>query len=228
MSRTNKASKLSAGIKSAINITSDTPIDPQDIELTNPEMKAFSEGGMPGETGEEQGKAVQKLIERLWLEHHGLAGASDTEKLKAIMDLHRLQLDGDSDDPRLFVPQKILRRLAQGKHERAVQVAEDSINQRQAIGRNAISKQSSQNRNKDNWNPCDADKAIINIFKREPLITTNGLKQRLREQEGSGLIKDYNLEEGEITGMDGIVVAGTYSALESKLRRLRLKNNSEK
>lgn len=223
MSRTNKPK---TSIKHAINITrtTDTPIDPQDIELTNIDLRVFAEGGAPGETEEEQGKAAQELIERLWLKHQGLTNASAKEKRKAIKELHRQMLEGDSNDPRLLAPEKILRRLAQGEYEKAVQVAEDSIRHRGMVGGNAISKQARQNRLNTDDKLSDAAKVFKNTLKLIPDITPSRMKERLHDMVKSGVLAEHDSDQDEFVGFDGKSISGSLDALKTRLKRER-KNN---
>jgi len=228
MSSANKSSanKSNASIKTAINITrtTDRAIDPQDIELTNVDLRAFADGGIPGETDEEKGKAALELIERSWLKHHGLIDASIKEKRKAIKELHKQMLEGDSDAPELLVAQKILRRLVQGEHERALQVAEDSIKLRKAVGENAISKQASQNRRKTDDKQSDVAKVFRGILKKMPDITPSGMKVRLHDMVSNGVLAEYDHDEDEFVGFDKKTISGTTDALKTRLKRER-KNN---
>jgi hypothetical protein len=141
-------------------------IDPQDVEITGPLHKAFIAAEVAGETEADKGKAVQALIEQIWLNRQGLENASPPEKQKAIDALHKNQRAFDPDDFNLAGARKAINKLGAGDHTGAVQAAQNSMEHRGAIRQDTKDKLGAAGRDTRSRNAETRKQLIIEDYRK--------------------------------------------------------------
>lgn len=122
-------------------------IDPQEVEITNLMHKAYVAAEVTGETQSEQGKAIQALLEQLWLIKQGLTNSPLADKQWALDELHKNQRQFDPDDVSLAGARKAINKLAAGDYSGAVHTAQASIEHRETIRQDTKAKVGAAGRN---------------------------------------------------------------------------------
>ncbi len=139
-------------------------IDPQDVEITDLMHKAYVAAEVAGETQAEQGKAVQSLLEQLWLSKQGLTNSPLADQQRALDELHKNQRQFDPDDVSLAGARKILNKLGVGDHDGAVHAAQASIEHREAIRQDTKAKVGAAGRNTRIKNTSNRKSEIIEDY----------------------------------------------------------------
>jgi len=139
-------------------------VDPQDVEIVEPLHKAFIAAEVAGETEEDQGKAVQDLLDQQWLIHQGLENAPPTEKQWALDELHKNQRAFDPDDLGLAGARKIMNKLGAKDFTGAVQAAQNSMEHSGAIRQDTKDKLGEAGRNTRNKKLAATKSAIIEDY----------------------------------------------------------------
>ena len=145
-------------------------VDPQDVEITDPRLKAFIESEIEGETAEEQDIALQALIEQLWLEKNGLTDAMPVVKLAALAQMRRGQQTLESDEPDQQIPLKMLRKLGARQYGASAHLAEENIKYRDGIRQDDKDKRGAAGRDTRIQNAEARKIAIINDYKNNKAL----------------------------------------------------------
>ena len=182
-------------------------VDPQDVEITDPRLKAFECGGVDGETEEDQGKALLSLIEELWLEKKGFTSATYSEKQAAIKDLHEMMRDFDSDDPDLCGGvRKAINKLGNKKYADSVHAAESSIDHRNKVWGDRFSKRQTtiakQTRSQGSKNELVEE--LENLVSTYPEITASEVERRLEQHADEATEDKFYGRDGELVLRSGI------------------------
>ena len=141
-------------------------VDPQDVEIVEPLHKAFIAAEVAGETEEDQGNAVQDLLDQQWLTHQGLENAPPTEKQWALDELHKNQRELDPDDLGLAGARKIMNKLGTGDYAGAVQAAQNSMEHTGAIRQDTKDKLGAAGRDTRSRNAEARKQLIIEHYKK--------------------------------------------------------------
>jgi hypothetical protein len=194
-------------------------VDPQDITVTDPAQKNFITKGNDNETQEEQGQAVQALIEEQWLIKNGLINATAKQKHLAIAELHQRQRAFNPDDPALWGAARIANKLVAGDFSGAVIAAEAGLVHRQNIVDYAVSKKQSAIASKPRSRAAGnmIIEAIEEYFEGNPSVTPVHLQEWLT----NGCYAVDEMEDDIFTGRDGKEIKCSLAALSSRLQRLR-------
>ena len=181
-------------------------IDPQDVEITDLMHKAYVAAEVAGETQAEQGKAVQALLEQLWLSKQGLTNSPLADKQRALDDLRKRQRQFDPDDVNLAGARKAINKLGVGDYAGAVHTAQENIELRDSIYNDRYRKKQTNNakkpRSQSRSNELAAE--IERIVIANPDITSAEVEQCLERFADESTPEGFYGREGKFVPRSGL------------------------